>query len=139
MLLSARHGLREGDHRRAAIDAATAAEVALGAAVTSALEAIGAPSEFIDRALLGANGLTGLVDMARSLGIDPVVSKARAADRIALVRNRAAHGGHSPDAEAASVAVHTATTIVESVAPFRRCSVRPERSHLALTRRQPPT
>ncbi|PRX10522.1 hypothetical protein CLV67_1332 [Actinoplanes italicus] len=118
LLLSARAGLFENDFRRSVIDAGTAAEVALATSISRQLKARAVSTSFIESAIINANGVAGLTALAISLGDAVPVSKNRVADRLAKVRNRAAHGGVVPSPDEAHSAYALARTLVDHACPL---------------------
>ena len=116
--------LAETDYRRAAIDAGTASEVALSAAISGLLEDMGVPRKFIEQLILRANGIEGLFSEYLSLGnLAPVsrnkeISLGTLKAQLAGVRNKSAHAGTIPSAEEATRAVELAHSIVTTVHPF---------------------
>ena len=118
LIQSAQVARYEGDLRRAVIDAVSAAEVALGAAITRDMARRRDPSDFIELAIENANGVVGLIKLYSSLGHTPVVSKGKAADQLARVRNLAAHGGHVPTVEQVDVAIKLARDLVRDACPL---------------------
>jgi serine/threonine protein kinase len=123
-LMQAIMALAEADYRRAAIDAGTASEVALSAAISELLHAKGVPREFIEHLILRANGIEGLFSEYLSLGNPaPVlgnkeISVGALRAQLAGVRNKAAHAGAVPSAEEAVRVVELAHSIVTTAHPF---------------------
>ena len=118
MLLSSQIEQLRGDVRRSVIDAGTAAEVALASAIRANLDGSVISPDFVDRVIVNSNGLVGLIDLASSAGIDCQVSKRRAADQLARVRNEAAHAGHVPTPAEARTACVIARELVQAVRPL---------------------
>jgi hypothetical protein len=118
MLLSSQIEQLRGDVRRAVIDAGTAAEVALASAIRANLDKSLISPGFIDRVIVNSNGLVGLIDLASSVGISCHVSKRRAADQLARVRNEAAHAGYVPTPVEARTASAVAKELVQAVRPL---------------------
>ena len=124
LLMQSIMALAEADYRRAAIDAGTASEVALAAAIHELLQAKGLNDEFIDQTIRRANGLEGLFAEYLSLG-NPMpacrnvpVSRNAVITQLAGVRNGSAHAGQVPTAEEATRAVELAHSLVITVHPY---------------------
>ncbi|MEU8750748.1 hypothetical protein AB0C88_09710 [Streptomyces chartreusis] len=118
MLLSARDAQLGGDLRRAVIDAATAAEVALASFVADHLAIKGMKRDFIDEMIKDVNGIVNLHALCTRLGGKPAVSKNKVAQELANVRNLAAHGGKTPTPEETATAREHAETIVRELRPL---------------------
>lgn len=117
LLMQAMMALAETDYRRASIDAGTASEVALAAAIHDELMSKGVNSEFIERTIQTANGLDGLFSLYLSFGYDLPVSQGNVRANLAGVRNAAAHAGRVPSREAATLAVELAHALVTTAHP----------------------
>jgi hypothetical protein len=124
LLMQAIMALAEIDYRRAAIDAGTASEVALTAAISGQLAARGLSQEYIDQTIRRANGLEGLFSLYGAFGYPPPVSRDKPVSRnmiiaqLASIRNDAVHAGHIPAPEEAARAVELAHALVITVHPF---------------------
>jgi hypothetical protein len=124
LLMQAIMALAETDYRRAAIDAGTASEVALTAAISGQLMARGLSQEYVDQTMRRANGLEGLFSLYSSFGYPPPVSRDKPVSRnmviaqLASVRNDAVHTGHIPASEEAARAIELAHALVITVHPF---------------------
>jgi hypothetical protein len=119
MLLTAADAQSSGDRRRAVIDAATAAEVALGSYVADHLRGKRLQSEFIDEMIKNANGLIGLHSLCMRVGGEPGgVSKNKLMNQLANVRNLAAHLGEEPTSEQTILACKHAESIVQALRPL---------------------
>ncbi|MFG2951063.1 hypothetical protein [Streptomyces adustus] len=121
MLLYAEDAKAGGDLRKAVIDAATAAEVALASYIRDRLKAKphGLSPEFIDEMIKDVNGIANLYVLCKHLGGEPgVSSKKKVIDQLANVRNRAAHAGESPTVDQATTAIRHAVTIVYALRPL---------------------
>jgi serine/threonine protein kinase len=116
-LMQAIMALAENDYRRAAIDAGTASEVALAAAVHNELISKELNPEFIDRTIRTANGLDGLFSLYLSFGYALPVSQGNVRANLAAVRNIAAHAGQVPSCEEATRAVEIAHALVITAHP----------------------
>lgn len=106
LLLAAKQAQWAGDRRQAVIDAATAVEVALADQVRQMLHHHRVTGDFIDAAILQANGVVGLITLFNALGGNSPLSKAKLASEVAQPRNAAAHAGVTPTPEVAE-RVHT--------------------------------
>ncbi|MGC0144323.1 hypothetical protein [Pseudactinotalea sp. Z1732] len=103
------------DFRRSLIDATTAAETGLAAAVRRLLGDVGdAASETI---IQSANGLVGLVKLLESL--QPVAKSRipRIADRLAGPRNRAVHRGAAPERGELEAAIRESEALLDFYSP----------------------
>lgn len=118
LLLDARTQFSDRDHRRAVIDAGTAAEAALAAAITEELRSRNVAAKFRELAIRDASGVVGLLDLYESLGHVVPVSKARTADRLAEKGNRAAHAGREPSTDETFNAIQVASAIVHGCRPL---------------------
>jgi serine/threonine protein kinase len=118
LLMLAIMALAEADYRRAAIDAGTAAEKALGWAISDELQAKGLNPEYIDETIRTANGLYGLFCLYSSFGRQLPVTKNQVSERLANIRNKAAHDGWSPSVQEAARAVELAHDLVKAVHPI---------------------
>jgi HEPN domain-containing protein len=112
--------LYAGDHRLCVIEACSAAEIALGAALTAHLRAHGLDDAETEQLLRLGSGIgeafpiyQGLVLRRRS-----AVSRERVLDQLAKPRNRAVHAGEHPDETVARRAVETARLLVQEAAPL---------------------
>jgi hypothetical protein len=117
LLMQAIMALAEADYRRAAIDAGTASEVALAAAIYDELSSKGLNPEFIDRTIRIANGLDGLFSVYQSFGHALQISQGNVRANLATVRNEAAHAGRVPSREVATRAVELAHALVTAAHP----------------------
>ncbi len=123
LLMQAIMALAEGDYRRAAIDAGTASEVALGSAMREVLQSKNLNDEFIDQMVLRAHGIEGLFMEYIALGKVPMfrnapVSRSRVMSQLAEVRNGAAHAGRVPTAKESTGAVELAHSLVMTAHPY---------------------
>jgi hypothetical protein len=118
LLLSARIAQMEGDLRLAVIEAGSASEVALAAAISADLRGKRATAEFIDLAIKDANGVVGLRSLYETLGHALSVSRNRVVNELANVRNTAVHGGRMPTASETENAINHASTLVRESRPL---------------------
>lgn len=118
LLMSAELAQHERDFRQTVIDAGSAAEVALGAAIAEYLRIRRVPTEFIEQAIINANGVVGLTSLYSSLGSTLPISRNRVANELARVRNDAAHGGIMPADVQARQALQHARALVEAAQPL---------------------
>ncbi|MFF0042590.1 hypothetical protein ACFYRG_41370 [Streptomyces mirabilis] len=118
MLLSSTDAQLGGDLRRAVIDAATAAEVALASYVADNLEVRGLERGFIDEMIKDVNGVVNLHELCTRLGGEPAVSKGKLRQELANVRNLAVHGGHTPTPQETTLARQHAATLVQALRPL---------------------
>jgi hypothetical protein len=122
-LMLAVRELAETDYRRAVIDAATAAEIALRWAISNCLQRKGWSLHDIDRTIRCANGFGELFANYTKLvlGRLPPVSQNDVMAGLAQVRNHAAHEGRIPSASKAIRAVEVAYHLVSTAHPVARC------------------
>lgn len=118
LLISAEVAHLDHDLRQAVIDAGSSAEVALGTAVAEYLRAKRIAEDFIEQAIVNANGIVGLTSLYNSLGSILPVSRNRVANELARVRNEAAHGGRTPTHNQALQALQHARTLVQAARPL---------------------
>jgi serine/threonine protein kinase len=124
LLMQAIMALAEMDYRRAAIDAGTASEVALSAAISELLQAKGLEDEFIGHTIRRANGVEGLFSEYLSLGNPPPalrnvpISRNTIITQLAGIRNDCAHNGRVPTAKEAARAVELAHSLVITAHPY---------------------
>jgi serine/threonine protein kinase len=118
LLMLAIMALAEAEYRRAAIDSAAAAETAVAWAISDELRAKGLNPEYIDQTIRNASGLTRLIKLYSSFGHELPVPVDMVVNRLANVRNKAAHKGWAPSPEVAARAVELAHDLVKAVHPF---------------------
>lgn len=109
---------RNKDRRQAVIEAASAAEVAAQKAFAEKLGR-GVPDEIVQLLIGQANGLVGLTNVVRGLGVN-VPSKTKIQEKLAKIRNDAAHGGVTPDEEKYREALAVARDIIRAASPMPR-------------------
>ncbi|MFI6309733.1 hypothetical protein ACIBEK_06275 [Nocardia fusca] len=113
----ARSWLRADQHRQAAIDACTAAEIALANQVRRLLA--GTTDLVVQELLDRCNGIVDIVRLVRKLGGNEATASVNGTDqRLAKIRNLAAHAGYQPQREEAVKAVDFAVEIVELAFPL---------------------
>ncbi|GAA1891904.1 hypothetical protein GCM10009837_12470 [Streptomyces durmitorensis] len=117
-LLYAKDALIGGDYRKAVIDAATAAEVALASYVRDQLTRRRLPAVFVEKVIKDVNGIINLHGLCEKLGGMPGVKLSVVKSQIAGVRNMAAHGGSTPSKAEADLAIKHASTIVRALRPL---------------------
>jgi hypothetical protein len=117
-LLQARNNMGSKEFRATVIDAGTAAEVALGSTIHDQLSSLGAPQDFITRAIQSANGVVGLYDLHVSLGHTVPVSRGQVMNQLARVHNKAAHAGNVPGDSECRKALATAVAVVDATSPM---------------------
>jgi len=118
-LLDARDASSMNDTRRACIDAGTAVEVVLSGSISKELKRLKTSDEFLNRAIVNANGAVGLVRLHSDLGLPNVsVSTRMVMNQLAEPRNQAAHSGSAPSPADANRAIHIAQSIVDAVMPL---------------------
>lgn len=102
------------DRRTAVIEAATAAEIALGRSLHDRLGGIA--EEAREMIVVQANGLIGMLRVIEHIDGLPQSSWRRVADRLANPRNRAVHAGVVPSDAASALA--EARSLVERFSPL---------------------
>lgn len=116
LISDARSFLRIGDHRRAILDAGTAAEAAIGRMLETRLSNV---DPVIQESLWKKYGaLGGRVELMKGLEVSPSLPIGVQTELIEP-RNKAAHAGATVSAPDATTAVGTATKIVEMALPLR--------------------
>ncbi|MGP3985090.1 hypothetical protein [Streptomyces sp. KR80] len=118
LLLDAQAARMDGDFRRAVIDSATAAEVAIASAISDHLRSKKLTDAFIENLIKRAGGIIGLVDLYVGLGHALGVSKNKLMPELSEVRNNAAHRGWIPTDDIAKTAHRHARTVVGSAKPL---------------------
>jgi hypothetical protein len=118
LLLSAQVARMAGDRRLAVIEAGSASEVALAAAVSEDLRSRKATIEFINQTIIDANGIVGLMALYMTLGHILSVSKNRVANELARIRNLAVHGGQIPTDSETQNAINHASALVQDARPL---------------------
>jgi hypothetical protein len=118
-LMLAIRELAETDCRRAVIDAATAAEIALRSAISSCLQRKGWSLHDIDRVIRSANGVSELFTNYTKLAVSrmPRVSRPEVIVGLGQVRNHAAHEERVPSFGKAVRAVEVAYHLVTAIHP----------------------
>jgi hypothetical protein len=118
LLLTARSAQVSGNYRQACIDSGTAAEASLAGAIKEMLSAKEVDEEYIDKSIVNANGIVGLIRLCGALGKKLTVSANKAADGLARSRNEAAHAGSTPSPEDTLAAVQQARSLIEEASPL---------------------
>lgn len=114
-LREARSWLNAEQTRHAVIDACTAAEIALAYQITQL--ANGTSKAVIEQLLKRCNGIASLADVVRKIG-GTTASASDVTERLARLRNSAAHTGNPPTPEAAEAAVAVAAAILGHARPL---------------------
>jgi hypothetical protein len=115
MLLAASDAELGGDLRKAVIDATTGAEVALTLDARDRLAVRGVEPRAIEKELGRVNGLMRAYQLCKREGGSPGVGRKTLQDRLAAVRNRAAHGGENPTPHEAADAIRHARKVVSAL------------------------
>ncbi|MDQ0692522.1 hypothetical protein QF047_003482 [Arthrobacter sp. W4I7] len=107
---------RNKDRRQSVIEAASAAEVA---AQTAFAEKLGndISDDVVQLLITQANGLVGLTNVVRGFGLE-VPSKNAIQEKLAKVRNMAAHRGVTPEEEEYRAALGVARDIISATSPM---------------------
>ena len=111
-----------GENRLCFIDACSAAEIALAAALTAHLRAHGLTDAETEQLLRVGSGIAEAFPVYRQLivGGQSAVSRKRVIDQLANPRNRAVHAGEHPDETVAERALETAALLVGEAVPLPR-------------------
>ncbi len=111
-----------GEYRLCVIDACSAVEIALGAAITVHLHAHGLTDAETEQLLRLGSGIAQAFPVYRQLvGTgQSAVSRNRVIDQLADPRNRAVHAGEYPDETVAKRAIETADLLVQEAVPLPR-------------------
>lgn len=119
LLVDAKLAMVRLDYRQAVIDASTASEIALAAAISEHLTQRSVDQEFSDNVIVNANGLSGLFKLYTNIAQQPLgVSKNRINNEIARVRNNAVHSGTIPTVAEAQKLLTRARQLVDEVRPL---------------------
>jgi hypothetical protein len=100
-------------HRHSVISAASATEVALARSAKAQLARLGWPEQDIEELLKGTNGILDLYRLLAARRHLPV-SIRRVRDQLADPRNRAVHGGESPERQTVERAIRTARELLSA-------------------------
>jgi glycerol dehydrogenase-like iron-containing ADH family enzyme len=104
------------DNRRAVIDAATAAEVALAHALRTRLGEM--PEDALEATIRSVNGLVGLLKLVEQIDSTEKSRWKRVADRLANPRNSCVHRGIKLTREEVQSAIEEAHTLLETYSPL---------------------
>lgn len=104
-------------YRRAAIDACTAAEVSLTSLIDEKFDADGIPEASRKAQFKSHHGISRLKQLHGTVGAAGVLPP-RLVDDVGALRNKAAHRGYNPSVEETTLAIKTATTVVELATPL---------------------
>jgi HEPN domain-containing protein len=132
--------LHAGEYRLCVIDACSAAEVALDAALTARLRAHGLTGADAERLLRLGPGIAEAFPVYQQLVAagQSAVSRNRIIDQLANPRNRAVHAGEHPDETAARRALETAARLVGEAVPLPRPDDIPRLARAIARRRRAP-
>jgi hypothetical protein len=132
--------LHAGEHRLCVIDACSAAEVALDAALTAYLHAHGLTSAETERLLRLGSGIAEAFPVYKQLvgAGESAVSRNRVIDQLANPRNRAVHAGDQPDETVAARALETSARLVGEAVPLPRPDDIPRLARAIARRRRTP-
>jgi hypothetical protein len=111
-----------GEYRLCVIDACSAAEIAVGAAMTMHLQAHGLTDAETEQLLRLGSGIAEAFPVYRQLvgAGQSAVSRNRVIDQLANPRNRAVHAGEHPDEAVAKRVIETAGLLVREAVPLPR-------------------
>jgi hypothetical protein len=119
LLLDALSALVLMDQRRAIIDATSASEVALATFLRGHLQRISGPdAEIIQLIIKQANGVAGLYQLCKTLGLGCELSQKAIGAKLGERRNKVVHAGASMSYADAKEVVDLARTIVETAIPL---------------------
>ena len=109
-----------GEYRLSVIDACSAAEIALGAAITAHLKSHGLDDADTEQLLRLGSGIAQAFPVYQQLVMAgaSAVSRGRVLDQLANPRNRAVHTGEHPDETVAKRAIETAGLLVQEAVPL---------------------
>jgi hypothetical protein len=112
--------LHAGEYRLCVIDACSAAEIALDAALTSRLHARGLQDGEIESLLRLGSGISQAFSLYRDVVMagQSAVSQKRIGEHLARPRNRAVHAGEHPGEAVAKGALETAALLVREAVPL---------------------
>jgi hypothetical protein len=114
--------LHAGEYRLCVIDACSAAEVALDAALTARLRAHGLTGAETERLLRLGAGIAEAFPVYQQLVVagQSAVSRNRIIDQLANPRNKAVHAGEHPDETVARRSLETSARLVGEAVPLPR-------------------
>jgi hypothetical protein len=104
-------------NRRAAIDACTAAELSLTALIDNKFTADGTAAADRKEQFEKHHGISKLKTLHKNVSAAGVLPK-RLVDDVGALRNKAAHRGYDPSPEETTLAIETATLVVELASPL---------------------
>ena len=116
-LRDARAAFRREDYRKAVIDAATAAEVALSKVIRQRLTGAGRDAKAIEQIFKKTSGVVELDELYSVLDDPPPISRERLMNQVAEKRNEAAHAGISPTPDLARQSIATVSELLDAVTP----------------------
>jgi len=127
-----------GEYRLCVIDACSAAEVALDAALTAHLRAHGLTGAETERLLRLGSGIAKEFPVYKQLVAagESAVSRNRVIDHLATPRNRAVHAGEHPDETVAERALNTSARLVGEALPLPRPDDIPRLARASARRRR---
>jgi hypothetical protein len=118
LLRDAHAAWRRGDGRRAVIDAASAAEIALADSIRNHLTQASRDDD-IKQALKNCSGVVGLFDLAAALGLALPLGRGAVVGNLAGARNRAVHAGTTPSEDEIGKALRLVGELVRTLKPAR--------------------
>jgi hypothetical protein len=130
--------LHAGEYRLCVVDACSAAEVALDAALTARLRAHGLTGAETERLLRLGAGIAEAFPVYQQLVAagQSAVSRNRVINQLANPRNRAVHAGEHPDETVAGRALETSARLVGEAVPLPRPDDIPRLARAAARRRR---
>lgn len=107
------------EYRRAAIDACTASELALTALIDNAFDANNIPAAARKAQFDAHHGIAKLKNLHAKVGAAGALPK-RLVEDVGALRNKAAHRGYDPTPSETTLAIQTATAVVELASPLSK-------------------
>lgn len=105
------------EYRRAAIDACTASELALTALIDNKFDVDNVPASSRTAQFNSHHGIAKLTQLHRNVGAAGALPR-RLVQDVGALRNKAAHRGYTPTLSETTLAIQTATTVVELASPL---------------------
>jgi hypothetical protein len=107
------------EHRRAAIDACTASELALTALIDNAFDASNVPTAARKAQFDSHHGISKLTHLHKKASAAGTLPK-RLVEDVGALRNKAAHRGYDPTPSETALAIQTAIDVVELASPLSK-------------------
>jgi hypothetical protein len=107
------------EYRRAAIDACTASELSLTALIDNKFDANNIPAASRKAQFDAHHGISKLTQLHKKVGAAGALPK-RLVEDVGALRNKAAHRGYDPTPNETTLAIQTATAVVELASPLSK-------------------